>query len=239
MPVPDSRYDNSPFYKLLPESRSLKPNTMNKSFKVLILEDNKSDIDLVRRELKKNGLVFTAFIVENRESFENALQDFLPDIILSDFSLPAFDGVTAFNIKQDKSPDVPFIIVSGTIGEERSVEMIRNGVTDYVVKDKLFTLTPKISRALKDAEEVKVKRITDDELKAQYEKLLRVAFLQSHQVRVPIANILGLFNLFEFENPADPINGKVLNMLKLVAQSLDQIVQEIMQNTVEIKRVIE
>ena len=208
------------------------------SFKVLIIEDNQSDIDLLQRELKKNGLRFTSEIVQTRESYENALDNFIPDIILSDYSLPRFDGITAFNIKQHKSPDTPFIIVSGTIGEERSVELIRDGVTDYALKDKLFSLTPKIHRALKDAEEKREKKCIDEELKAQYDKLLKIAFLQSHQVRVPIANILGLFNLFNFDDPSDPGNGKVLNMLKLVAESLDKTIHKIVQNTGEIKKII-
>jgi DNA-binding NtrC family response regulator len=211
---------------------------MSGNLKILILEDNQSDADLVRRELKKKGFNFISEIVETRESFEHALENFHPDIILSDYSLSAFDGVTAFNITQNKSPDIPFIIVSGTIGEERSIELIKNGITDYALKDKLFSLTPKISRALKDAEEKKKKVHAEEELKAQYEKLLKIAFLQSHQVRVPIANILGLFNLFEFDDPTDPINGKVLHMLKLVAESLDKIVQEIMLNTTEINDII-
>jgi len=211
---------------------------MTENFKVLIVEDDPNDADLLLRELKRNEFTFTSKIVQTRKSFENALDNFMPDIILSDYSLPAFDGVTAFNIKQLKWPDIPFIIVSGTIGEERSIELIKNGVTDYALKDKLFSLSPKINRALKDAEEKKEKRITDEELKAQYDKLLKIAFMQSHQVRVPIANILGLFNLFEFDNPADPINGKVLHMLKLVAESLDLTIHEIIKNTSEIRRVI-
>jgi CheY-like chemotaxis protein len=207
-------------------------------FKVLILEDNDSDADLLLRELRKNGLNFSHQIAESRAAFEYALEAFKPDIILSDFYLPSFDGVTAFNIAQNISPDTPFIIVSGTIGEERSVELIKVGITDYILKDKLYVLAPKISRALKDAEKVREKRIADEELKEQYEKLLKIAFMQSHQVRVPVANILGLFNLFEFDDPGNPINGKVLIMLKLVAESLDKTIHEIIQNTGEIKRII-
>ena len=207
-------------------------------FKILILEDNKSDADLLLRELKKNGLKFTSDVVETCEKFEHSLENFGPDIILSDYYLPSFDGLTAFGICQAKLPDIPFIIISGTIGEERSVELIKSGVTDYVLKDKLFVLASKISRALKDAEKVKEKRIADEELKNQYEKLLKIAVMQSHQVRVPIANMLGLFTLFNFKNPADSINGKVLNKLKLVAESLDQIIVAIVQNTGEIKKVI-
>jgi len=206
--------------------------------RILILEDNQSDVDLLRRELKRNGLHFTSEVVQTRESFEDALDTYNPDIILSDYTLPAFDGVSAFNIKQTKTPDIPFIIVSGSIGEERSVELIKDGVTDYALKDKLFSLPFKICRALKDAEEKKEKKVTDCELKNQYDRLLKIAFLQSHQVRVPVANILGLFSLFNFETPGDPVNGKILNMLKLVAEDLDKTIHEIVQNTNEIKEII-
>jgi CheY-like chemotaxis protein len=206
--------------------------------RILILEDNQSDVYLLRRELNRNGLHFTSEVVQTRESFEDALDTFNPDIILSDYTLPAFDGVSAFNIKQIKTPDIPFIIVSGSIGEERSVELIKDGVTDYALKDKLFSLPFKICRALKDAEEKKEKKIIDGELKAQYDKLLKIAFMQSHQVRVPVANILGLFNLFNFETPGDPVNGQVLIMLKLVAENLDKTIDEIVQNTNEITEII-
>jgi two-component system CheB/CheR fusion protein len=80
---------------------------MTAHLKILILEDNPSDADLLLPELKKNGLNFTFEIVETREAFENALENFNPDIILSDYSLPSFDGVTAFQIKQNKSPNIP------------------------------------------------------------------------------------------------------------------------------------
>jgi DNA-binding NtrC family response regulator len=212
---------------------------MTDNIRVLILEDNESDADLLRREMKRSGLDFTSEIVQTRESFEIALESFYPDIILSDYSLPSFDGVTAFAITQHTLPDIPFIIVSGTIGEERSIELIKNGITDYALKDNLFSLTPKIIRALKDAKETKKKRVTEEELKKQYESLLKIAFMQSHQVRVPVANILGLFNLFEFDDPSDPINGKVLHMLKLVAESLDKTIHEIIENTHEIRKMID
>ncbi len=207
-------------------------------FKILILEDNQNDVDLLRRELKRNGLEFTSEVVQTRESFEDALDNYTPDIILSDFSLPAFDGVSAFNIKQARSPEIPFIMVSGSIGEERSVQLIKDGVTDYVLKDNIFSLCHKISRALEDAEKRKEKRNTDDELKAQYEKLLKIAIMQSHQVRVPVANILGLFSVFNFDVPCDPINAKILLMLKTVAEELDQTIHEIVENTSEISKII-
>ena len=145
---------------------------MTAKLKILILEDNQSDADLLHRELKKSGLSFTSKIVQTREEFENDLLNFNPDIVLSDYSLPAFDAVTAFHIKQNKSPHIPFIIVSGVIGEENAVELIKNGVTDYALKDKLFTLSTKINRALKETEERKEKKNIEEELKIQAAELI-------------------------------------------------------------------
>ena len=145
---------------------------MAPNLRILILEDNQSDADLLRRELKKSGLTFISEIVQTRKGFENALQNFDPDIILSDYSLPAFDAVTAFNIKQNKSPYIPFIIVSGVIGEENAVELIKIGITDYAQKDKLFTLSTKINRALKDAKERHEKIFIAEKLKIQAAELL-------------------------------------------------------------------
>ncbi|MCB9233309.1 MAG: response regulator [Bacteroidia bacterium] len=143
-----------------------------KSLKVLILEDSQSDADLMLRELKKSGLNFTGEIVHTRHEFVAALDEFKPEIILSDYTLPNFDGKAAFFIKQEKTPDIPFIIVSGTIGEENAVELIKSGVTDYVLKDKLYSLIPKIVRAFKEEREKKEKREADSKLKSEHEKLL-------------------------------------------------------------------
>lgn len=138
---------------------------MAPDLRILILEDNESDADLLKRELKKSGLSFKAEIVQTRTDFENALRNFNPDLILSDYSLPSFDAVTAFRIKQNKHAHIPFIIVSGIIGEENAVELIKAGVTDYVAKHKLFTLPNKINRALNDTQARQEKMIIDEQLK--------------------------------------------------------------------------
>lgn len=145
---------------------------MKSNLKILILEDNQNDADLLLRELKRSGLSFTSQIVQARNEYESALENFVPDIILSDYSLPAFDAVTAFRIKQNKSPHIPFIIVSGIIGEENAVELIKNGVTDYTPKDKLVTLSQKIIRALKDNKEREEKILTAEKLKTQAAALI-------------------------------------------------------------------
>jgi signal transduction histidine kinase len=186
--------------------------------KILILEDNQDDVDLLYRELKKSGLSFISRIVQTREEFEDALENFGPDIILSDYSLPAFDAVTAFRIKQEKSPYIPFIIVSGIIGEENAVELIKNGVTDYTPKDKLFTLSPKINRALKDSEERKEKNITAEKLKKQAADLIlanRELIFQNQEKEKQAADLIILSGVLktqkeELRNANEELNEKAL-----------------------------
>lgn len=208
---------------------------MTQELKVLILEDNQTDADLVIRELRKAELNCITKIVQNRVEYEKALDGFKPDLILADYSLPSFDGVTAFNIKQKICPDVPFIIVSGTIGEESAVELIKNGVSDYSLKDKLFTLVTKINRALKESGEKKERTIAEAKIKTQNEKLFEIAFLQSHQVRRPVASLLGLISLCKFDDPGNPVNGEVLSRVKIAAKELDLVIHEIVKKTAEIK----
>lgn len=208
---------------------------MNEKIKILIVEDNENDVVLLLRELIRSGLNYSTEIIQTREEFIHSLDQFMPDLILSDYALPSFDGITAYHLMRKKNNDIPFIIISGTIGDERAVELIKNGITDYVLKDKLITLNSKIIRALKDANELREKRMADENIKIQNEKLFEIAFLQSHQVRVPVANILGLFNLFKFDNPYDPINAEILCKLKISAESLDSIIHEIVKKTSEIR----
>jgi signal transduction histidine kinase len=139
-------------------------NTEKKT-RVLILEHAPEDIELLVYELKKGGFNYVSEIVETREAFTQALINFKPEIVLSDYSLPTFDGVSAYQIKEQLCPDIPFIIVSGTIGEENAVDLIKTGVTDYVLKDKLFTVIPKIRRALKECRERVEKRHAEANLR--------------------------------------------------------------------------
>jgi len=145
---------------------------MSADLKILIVEDILTDADLIQRELKKSGLSFTSEIVHTAGSFEAALERFVPNIILCDYSLPSFDAVSAFKIKQALAPDTPFIIVSGIIGEQNAVDLIKSGVTDYASKERLVTLVPKINRALTDWEERAEKRIMAEKLSIQTEALI-------------------------------------------------------------------
>ena len=144
---------------------------MDRKMKILILEHDPSDIDLLKYELKRSFPLHSSLVVQTEKDFASALLDFEPDIVLSDYSLPSFDGVSAFHIKNKIAPDVPFILVSGTIGEENAVELIKNGVTDYALKDKLYSLVPKVIRALNEAEERVSKKKMQDALQASESNL--------------------------------------------------------------------
>ncbi len=134
---------------------------MEQQIRLLILEHDVNDIDLLKYELKKSLNTYSVKIVQTEKEFTSALASETPDIILSDYSLPNFDGVSAFYLKQKLAADVPFMIVSGTIGEENAIELIKNGVTDYVLKDKLYSLAPKMKRALNEAKAKREKAATE------------------------------------------------------------------------------
>jgi PAS domain S-box-containing protein len=144
---------------------------MSKPIKILFLEDNQDDIGLIFRILKKDDLDFISAVVDNKENYKKQIIDFSPDIILSDYSLPSFNAVEAFEIKQYLDSEIPFIIVSGTIGEENAVDLIKNGVTDYVLKDKIYSLPGKITRALMEKKEKWEKKVTEQRLRESQEKL--------------------------------------------------------------------
>jgi DNA-binding NtrC family response regulator len=209
---------------------------MGDNLKILILEDNKEDAALLINELNRQQLSFTTRIVHSRQAFEEALREYAPDLILSDYALPSFDGLSAYHIKQELLPDVPFIIVSGTIGEENAIELIKAGVTDYALKDKLFVLESKIARALKDAEEQKIKKAESEQLRLQHQRLLEIAFLQSHQVRRPVATILGLINLFKPNDPNNTLNSEIIVKLEVASKELDNVIKEIVEKTNAIKK---
>ncbi|HMI80098.1 MAG TPA: PAS domain-containing protein, partial [Ferruginibacter sp.] len=129
------------------------------------------DVELLERELKNGHINYVSEIVQNEQDFTHALIHFVPDIILADYTFPSFDGPAAFKIREKLAPGTPFIFVSGTIGEERSIELIKTGVTDYVLKDNLITLNPKLLRALREAKEKQEKKETEQKL-ALNEQLL-------------------------------------------------------------------
>jgi diguanylate cyclase (GGDEF)-like protein len=124
----------------------------NRQLDVLLIEDSPLDVELTIRRLQKAGFKCSCRCVVTEEQLRTALRARLPDLILSDFSLPAFDGISALAIARVEAAGVPFIFLSGTIGEERAIEALRSGAIDYVLKGNPKRLVPAVKRALADAE---------------------------------------------------------------------------------------
>lgn len=122
-----------------------------RKLRILHAEDDPRDAELICSSLEEQGIAPDIRRVETMESFMRALEEGTYDLIISDFTMPAFDGLRALRIAKEKSPGTPFIYVSGTIGEERAVEALRNGAIDYVLKDKLFKLGPAVEHALRES----------------------------------------------------------------------------------------
>jgi diguanylate cyclase (GGDEF)-like protein len=133
--------------------------------RVLLIEDVEFEAELTCHHLKKHGIAHLVQRVETDAAMRVALREFKPTIILSDFSLPAFDGLRALDVARECAPEVPFLFVSGTIGEERAIEALRRGAADYVLKSNLTRLGSAVLRALQDAEARTVRHRQEQQIK--------------------------------------------------------------------------
>jgi two-component system, cell cycle sensor histidine kinase and response regulator CckA len=142
--------------------------------RILQLEDNPVDADLIVATLTEVGIACEATRVESRDAFVDALKAGGIDIILADYSLPGFDGVTALALARQICPDIPFIFVSATLGEELAIDTMHRGATDYILKQRLGRLVPSVQRALRELHD-RAERLRAEEALRQSEKQLRQA----------------------------------------------------------------
>jgi len=123
----------------------------NHKIRLLMLEDNPADAELIEHNLRKGGFRFESKRVESEQDFVSALNRFQPDIILADYRLPSFDGLKALKMVRQESPDIPFIFVTGAMGEEQAVDSLLKGASDYILKDNLVRLNPAVKHALEES----------------------------------------------------------------------------------------
>src|SRR5665213_3501443 len=142
---------------------------MDTKLRLVIVEDVDTDAALIARHLAKGGLDCVIHRVQNESSFVSALRATEPDVILSDFSLPEFDGLRALEIAVVQAPETPFLFVSGTIGEERAIDALRRGAIDYVLKSNLSRLSAAVERALREATLKAAQRRSEQQLRATIE----------------------------------------------------------------------
>ncbi|MGH8173737.1 MAG: response regulator, partial [Rhodanobacteraceae bacterium] len=171
--------------------------------RILLVEDSEPDAELIVDHLRDDGLAVDARRVEDEESFSSALEEFPPDVILSDLSMPEFSGYRALELARRMKPETPFIFVSGTMGEEAAVEAVRSGAIDYVLKNGLARLPSSVRRALREAEERKARSSAEQNLVRgqRYEGLALLASGLSHDLRNVLQPIsMGAAMLLEEDN---------------------------------------
>ncbi len=134
------------------------------ALRILDLEDDPLDTELLQANLMAGGISCEMVRVQTRADFEAALVNGDFDLVLSDYSLPSFDGLSALKLAKEIRPEVPFILVSGAIGEERAIEALKSGATDYVLKQRLERLVPAVRRAVREAEERNERRRAEEAL---------------------------------------------------------------------------
>ncbi|MEO5695372.1 MAG: response regulator, partial [Usitatibacter sp.] len=122
------------------------------ALRVLLIEDSEDDAVQVLRQLKKGGYAVTHLRIETEAAMRAALDDATWDLVICDYRMPRFTGLAALGVLRERNADLPFIVVSGTIGEETAVAMMKAGASDYVMKGNLTHLAAAVRRELRDAE---------------------------------------------------------------------------------------
>jgi hypothetical protein len=151
---------------------------MGEKLRILILEDVPTDAELQEHELRSAGYSFTCERVDTRDAFLDALDRFAPDVVLADYQLPQFDGMTALRLTRERHPEIPVVMVTGSINEETAVECIKAGAVDYVLKNHLRRLAPAVEGALERRRERETRERAEQALQrseAQYRGLVENA----------------------------------------------------------------
>jgi signal transduction histidine kinase len=156
-----------------------------RAVRLLLVEDDPFDAELAIEELRGHGFEFEVRIVDDEAAFRAALETFGPHLVLSDLSLPGFTGYRALDILREIAPATPFILLSGTIGEDVAVESLQRGAVDYLLKGNMTRLGPAVVRALREAEEAAARELAEQRLlrSQRYESLALLAAGLSHDLR--------------------------------------------------------
>ncbi|MBL7856287.1 MAG: response regulator [Cyclobacteriaceae bacterium] len=209
---------------------------MEQKLKILMLEDQEDDAGLIDRALQKERISFVRRRVDTRDEFEKALDEFKPDVILSDHALPQFNSIEALRLYTSKKLNIPFILVTGTVSEEFAVYCLKRGADDYVLKSNLSRLPLAIRYALRQHRNESNRQIQEEMLRKQNEELIKInheldAFVYSvsHDLRSPLSSILGVINILKLDTniPPEPIF-EYVRMIEKSVLKLDETLQGIL-----------
>jgi len=161
---------------------------MPEPLRMLILEDNPTDVELIQFELQEAGFTVISRVVMTEEDFVRELQEYCPDLILSDYDLPKYNGALALAEASRRRPDTPFILVSGVVTEDRAIEILTQGAKDYVLKNRLQRrLIPAVRRALTEAEEHRARKQAEAELREAHRNLEAIVNIRTAKLHEEMA----------------------------------------------------
>lgn len=207
-----------------------------KILKILMLEDLQDDVGLIERTLRKEGMSFSSKRVDSEDEFTQSLEQFQPDVILSDHALPQFNSLEALKICRKRAVNVPFILVTGTVSEEFAVSCLKQGADDYVLKSNMVRLPSAIHNALRQRHHEVKRKKAERTLRKQNEELIKInkeldsfVYSVSHNLRAPLMSVLGLINLVQLENKnADQSLHDYFEMMQQSIHKLDDTLKEIL-----------
>ncbi len=179
---------------------------MKRTLNLLLIEDSEDDAELILEAITSSGFEVTHKRVETKPDIASAVGSGQWDIILCDFAMPKVTAPEALKIVKDSERDIPFIVVSGSIGETVAVDLMKSGVNDYIMKDRLARLGPAIERELREAKNRRKRHFAEEELKkwAEHlarsnEDLQRFAYVASHDLKEPLRMVSLYIQLLEEE----------------------------------------
>jgi signal transduction histidine kinase len=208
---------------------------MNKKLKILAVEDNKWDAELVGRELLRSKIDCELRVVESREAYIEALENFVPDVILSDHALPSFSSLEALAIMKSREMDVPFLLVTGSVSERFAMECISAGVDDYILKQSLTRLPAAIINSYLKKEAERERAVNHRKLQDANNELKTFIYRASHDIRGPICSLKGLINVSKIDSEKEKESlEKLMNYMDKGVSKLDDVLMNLIE-TLQLK----